>query len=415
MMPLDQIAVRYRDTPIRVGMVGAGFMARGIANQIRNATPAQSLVAVSGRSSANIDKLLAEAGISGAEAQSLMWDDPFDMIQKANLDVIIDATGAVDFGARITLAAIEAKVAIVSLNAELDGTVGAILAHKARTAEVVYTNADGDQPGVQMNLIRWVRGMGFNPVVSGNIKGLHDPYRTPETQAGFAAQWGQNVNMVTSFADGTKISFEQAVVANAAGFTIPKRGMIGTEHRGHVDDLTNFYDAQKMQSLGGVVDYVVGATPAPGIYVLATHDDPKQQHYLNLYKKGEGPLYAFNTPQHLCHFEVPQSIFRAIAFGDVVLQCADAPRVGVLAVAKRDLKAGEVLDGLGGFDAYGLCETYDVMTSDRYLPMGMAEGCVLTKDVAKDTPLTEADVVKPKGRVIDQLYSEQTRMFAKAD
>ena len=84
---------------------------------------------------------------------------------------------------------------------------------------------DGDEPGLQMNLVRWVQGLGLTPRVIGNVKGLQDPYRNPTTQQGFAEQWGQNPAMVTSFADGSKISFEQTIVANATGFKVLSRGM----------------------------------------------------------------------------------------------------------------------------------------------------------------------------------------------
>jgi predicted homoserine dehydrogenase-like protein len=136
--------------------------------------------------------------------------------------------------------------------------------------------------------------------------------------------------MVTSFADGTKISFEQAIVANATGMCVARRGMGGRDFRGHVDELTTHYDIDELKALGGVVDYVVGAQPGPGVFVLATHDDPKQKHLLNLYKLGEGPLYSFYTPYHLCHFEVPFSIARAVDFGDTVLAAPDGIRVEVV-------------------------------------------------------------------------------------
>ena len=155
------------------------------------------------------------------------------------------------------------------MNAELDGTVGPILKVYADKAGVILTASDGDQPGVQMNLYRFVHGIGLTPLVCGNIKGLQDPYRNPTTQEGFAKKWGQNPHMVTSFADGTKISFEQAIVANATGMCVEQRGMRGGDHDGHVDELCSNgrYDVDKLRQLGGVVDYVVKARPGPGVFV----------------------------------------------------------------------------------------------------------------------------------------------------
>src|SRR4029077_3155930 len=123
-------------------------------------------------------------------------------------------------------------------------------------------------------------------------------------------QWGQSASMVTSFADGSKISFEQAIVANATGFTVQQRGMSrGLEYRGDVMTIGQLYDVDEIRQQVGIVDYVVG-TPLTKVYVLAEHDVPKQRHYLNLYKLGEGPLYSFFIPYHLVHFEVPNSIAR---------------------------------------------------------------------------------------------------------
>jgi predicted homoserine dehydrogenase-like protein len=217
--------------------------------------------------------------------------------------------------------------------------------------------------------------------------------------------------LVTSFADGTKISFEQAVVANATGMTVAQRGMTGIEHPGHVDELTKSYDVDMLRELGGIVDYVVGSKPGPGVFVLATHDDPKQRHYLNLYKLGEGPLYSFYTPYHLCHFEVPLSVARLVLCGDAVMQPIDGPKVDVVATAKTDLKAGTVIDALGGYHSYGQAETYDASRTERLLPMGLAEGCKLLRDVRKDQVLTYADVEVPQGRIVDQLRAEQDEAF----
>ena len=155
---------------------------------------------------------------------------------------------------------------------------------------------------------------------------------------------------------------------------------------------------------------MVGAKPGPGVFVLATHDDPKQRHYLNLYKLGEGPLYSFYTPYHLCHFEVPTTVARAVLFGDAAIQPAGPPTVEVVTVAKHDLVAGQALDGLGGYDTYGVCEKAEVTASEQLLPMGIAESCVLVRDVGKDQVLTYADVQLPAGRLIDQLRGEQAAL-----
>ena len=411
--------------PVRVAMVGAGFMAQGVANQIVNSTPGMRLVGIANRTPENAEAAYGYAGVTdvaNASTQAevaraieagrpIVTDDPLLLARADGVDVLLEATGAVEYGARAVVEAIDSHKHVVLLNAELDGTVGPILKVMADEAGVVFSACDGDQPGVQANLIRFVKGIGLEPLVAGNVKGLHDPYRNPTTQKGFAEKWGQRPSMVTSFADGTKISFEQAIVANAFGLTVEKRGMVGRDHKEHVDAGVRYYDVESLRRKGGVVDYFVGAQPGPGVFVYATHDDPKQRHYLNLYKLGEGPLYSFYTPYHLCHFEVPASLARAVLLGDTVMAAAGAPRVEVITAAKRDLKAGETLDGLGEYMTYGLCETASETTRLSLLPIGVAEGCKLKRDFAKDEVISYRDVDLPAGRLIDDLRTRQARHF----
>jgi predicted homoserine dehydrogenase-like protein len=414
--------------PIKVGMIGAGFMGRGIANQIKNSVPGMELVAISNRSVDAAVRAYSEAGIEDykvvstvteleeaiARNQYAVTEDPMLLCRAEGIDALIEVTGAVEFGAHVVMEAIAHHKHIIMMNAELDGTIGPILKVYANKAGVILTACDGDQPGVQMNLYRFVKSIGLTPLLCGNIKGLQDPYRNPTTQEAFAKRWGQKAHMVTSFADGTKISFEQAIVANATGMTVAKRGMLGYDFNGHVDEMTKMYDVEQLKELGGIVDYVVGAKPGPGVFVFGTHDDPKQRHYLNLYKLGEGPLYSFYTPYHLCHFEVPLSVARAVLFQDYVLSPLDGPLVDVITTAKIDLKAGETLDGIGYYMTYGQCENSNIVQEQNLLPIGLAEGCRLKRDIPKDQVLTYDDVELPEGRLCDKLRSEQNTYFTKS-
>ena len=414
--------------PIKVGMIGAGFMGRGIANQIINSVPGMELVAISNRSLDNAKRAYNEAGIEDlqvvksvseledaiARGKYAITDDAMLLCKAEGIDALVEVTGAIEFGAHVAMEAIANRKHIILMDAELDGTIGPILKVYADKAGVIITASDGDQPGVQMNLYRFVKSIGLTPLLCGNIKGLQDPYRNPITQESFAKQWGQKPHMVTSFADGTKISFEQAIVANGTGMKVIKRGMLGYDYRGHIDELTTKYDIDQLKELGGIVDYVVGAKPGPGVFVFGTHDDPKQRHYLNLYKLGEGPLYSFYTPYHLCHFEVPLSVARVVLFNDAVLVPLGGPLVDVVATAKIDLKAGETIDGIGYFMTYGQCENSDVTQAENLLPIGLAEGCRLKRDIPKDQVLTYDDVELPEGRLCDKLRAEQNAYFAPA-
>jgi predicted homoserine dehydrogenase-like protein len=411
--------------PVRVGMIGAGFMGRGIANQIANSVPGMELVAIFNRNLDGAKRAYTEAGITDfkvvntvadleaaiAQGQYAVTDDAMLLCQAEGIDALIEVTGTIEFGAQVVLEAIAHHKHVILMNAELDGTIGPILKVYADREGVILSACDGDQPGVQMNLYRFVKSIGLTPLLCGNIKGLQDPYRNPTTQEGFAKRWGQKAHMVTSFADGSKISFEQAIVANATGMKVAKRGMLGYDYTGHVDEMTQMYDVDQLKELGGIVDYVVGAKPGPGVFVFGTHDDPKQQHYLNLYKLGEGPLYSFYTPYHLCHFEVPLSVARAVLFQDPVMAPLGGPIVDVITTAKIDLKAGETLDGIGFYMTYGQCENSDVTQAQNLLPMGLAEGCRLKRDVPKDQVLTYDDVELPEGRLCDKLRAEQNAYF----
>jgi predicted homoserine dehydrogenase-like protein len=217
--------------------------------------------------------------------------------------------------------------------------------------------------------------------------------------------------MVTRFAAGSKISFEQAIFANATGFVVKSRGMSrGAEYRGDVMKIGELYDIDEVRALGGIVDYVVG-TPLTKAFCLAEHPDPKQQHYLSLYKMGDGPLYSFFTPYHLVHFEVPMGIARVVLFRDSVAKPLGGPVVEVCAVAKRDLAAGERLDDYGMFMTYGEAVNAAEMSTARYLPEGLVEGCVLERPIKKDAVITYDDVRLPEGRLADRLRAEQYRVF----
>jgi predicted homoserine dehydrogenase-like protein len=408
MIIVDQaLALREEHgNPIRVGMIGAGFMGQGLTNQIVNSVRGMRMAAVYNRKPERALDVYRYAGrddvtIAGTDAAMtdairrgapIVAEDPFAICRSPEIDVIVDVTGSVEFGARVILEAFAHGKPVVLMNAEVDATIGPILRVHGKKQGQILSACEGDEPGVQINLYRWVKGLGFIPRVMGNVKGLQDPYRNPTTQEGWARRWGQNAAMVTSFADGSKISFEQAIVANATGFKVRSRGMSrGLKYDGSIMDIQKLYGIDEVRELGGIVDYTVGP-PLVKVFCLAEHEDPKQRHYLNLYKMGEGPLYPFWIPYHLVHFETPNAIARVVLFGDEVAPSLGGPVVEVCAVAKRDLKAGEILDEYGMYMTYGEAVNADEMSAGRYLPEGLVEGCRVRHDIAKDRVLTYADV-----------------------
>src|SRR3954469_15037461 len=412
-------------TAIRVGMIGAGFMGQGLTNQIVNSVRGMRMAAIYNRKPERAIGVYKYAGCEDvvvAKSQNALDDairagkpavaeDPFTICRSPEIDIVVDVTGSVEFGAQVILEAFANKKSVVLMNAEVDATLGPILRVYAKQHGQILSACEGDEPGVQMNLIRWVKGLGLIPRAIVNVKGLQDPYRNPTTQQGWAERWGQNAAMVTSFADGSKISFEQSIVANATNFKVRARGMSrGLKYDGSIMDIAKLYDLDGLRALGGVVDYTVGPAGVK-IFVLAEHADPKQRHYLNLYKMGEGPLYPFWVPYHLVHFETPNAIARVALFGDNIAPPLAGPVVEVCAVAKRDLAAGEVLDEYGMYMTYGEAVNVEEMSAMRYLPEGLVEGCKLKHPIPKDQALTYNDVELPEGRIADKLRAEQYRHF----
>jgi predicted homoserine dehydrogenase-like protein len=423
MIIVDNVLIQREknDNPIKVGMIGSGEMAKGMMNQIAHYTHGMVISATYSRNTEKVEKVYKELGLenyivtndlkkandSVSLGKSVITSDIDLLIEMEGLDVLVEATGAIEFGAKTILKAFAKRKNVLSFNAELDSTLGPILYKKSIDFGVKYSLGDGDQPGVTMNLYRYLKGMGFQPLLCGNIKGMQDRYRTPETQKAFAESWGMNPYMATNFADGTKISFEQSCIANATGMKVAQRGMLGHHSTDHVDNLTHLFDIDELKELGGIVDYVVGAQPSPGVFIYATTDDPISIKYLNYGKLGKGPLYSFYVPYHLLFFDNSSSICRLIDFDDSIIVPSYGTVVDVIAAAKTDLKPGDILDGIGGFKAYGLCENHSVVKKENLLPMGLSEGLRVKQNVKKDQVITYDDVEILNERLIDKLMVEQ--------
>jgi predicted homoserine dehydrogenase-like protein len=217
--------------------------------------------------------------------------------------------------------------------------------------------------------------------------------------------------MVASFADGSKLAIESAIMGNTTGLVPGVRGMRGS--CSHVKDLLQKYKPEDFAA-GGMIDFVLGAEPHTGAFVMTYNDHPIKKKYMSYFKFGEGPLYMFYTPYHLPHMQLPHTVARAVLFKDATLAPLGAPICDTVSVAKRDLKAGERLDGLGGFTCYGLVDTYANCRRNDDLPIALSLDCVLKRDVAKDQPISYRDVVLPKGRLCDTLRAEADRALRQA-
>ncbi len=413
--------------PVRVAIIGAGYMGRGIAHQFLRPVTGMRLAGVCNRTVAEAERAYTDSGVDGkvirhcsnareaeqaiAKGEALVTDDWTVLTDADSVDVILEATGEVEFGAQVAMRAIEHGKHVVLMNAEVDATVGPMLKVYADKAGVVVTNTDGDEPGVAMNLVRFAKTIGYEPVAAGNIKGMIDHYRTPDTQRAFAEKYNQKPIMITSFADGTKLSMETTVLANATGFGVGQPGMFGLDVD-HVKQTLDFFTPEHFAN-GGLVDYTIGAEPHTGAWVIGYNEDPMDQQYMDYFKMGKGPYYCFYTPYHLPHLQIITTVARAELFNDATVTPLGKPSTEVVTMAKRDLKAGETLDGIGGFCTYGNIENADGAMARGSLPMGLSHGCVVKRDLPRDHILTYADVQMPEARLADRLRAEQDEHFFK--
>jgi predicted homoserine dehydrogenase-like protein len=408
-----------RGEPIRVGMVGAGSTARAIALQLGTPVAGMRLVAIANRTPEHAERVYREAGLTGwsrvesalaAEAAisrgiPVLTEDPSALTGCNAIEVLVEVTGTVEPAARVVLDAFRHGKHVVLVNCELDSLLGPILKTKADQAGVVLTNTDGDEPGVAMTLLRYLRSVGLRAVAAGNIKGMVDHYRTPETQQGFAEKYGQDVRKVTSFADATKLSMETSVLANATGFHAGRRGMYGPACK-YVREMANLLPADQMLKTG-LVDYSVGAAPHTGAWVVVHEEEALKRAQLTYYRLGDGPFFVFYTPFHLPYIQIASTIARAAIHHDPTVAPIGGPICEVLTVAKRDLKAGERLDGVGGFCTYGLIDNVSAARAMAALPISLSDGCVLRRDIPKDAAISMDDVDAFSSGVVETLWREQ--------
>jgi predicted homoserine dehydrogenase-like protein len=405
--------------PIRVGIIGAGAAGRAIALQLATPPPGIHLAAIVNRTPEHGERAFREAGVrewrratSPRDAAAaidrgipILTDDASVVTNCDAVDVVIEATGTIEYAAGVVLAAFNQGKHVVLVNAELDSLLAPILKARADRAGVVITHTDGEEPGVAMTLLRYLRIGGLHPVAAGNLKGMVDHYRTPETQKTFALKYGQNPRKVTSFADAAKLSMETTILANATGFQAGRRGMYGPACE-HVREMAKLLPADQMLKTG-LVDYALGAAPYTGAFVVVYEDKPLKQAQLGYVKMGDGPFYVFYTPYHLPHIQIASTIGRAVVHGDPTVAPIAGPVCEVITLAKRDMKAGERLDGVGGFCAYGLIDNTAAARAIDALPLSLSEDCVLRRDVLKDEVISFADVEQPTRGVVDGLWSEQ--------
>lgn len=422
------VAHEQQGKTIRVGLVGAGQMGEGLASQMElmHGMRAVAIADVqAGRAAQALKTAKVEAGNivetdDPATASQAVRDGKrvattrSDLLAKIeDLDIVVEATGIPEVGAQVAFDAILNRKHVLQMNVETDATVGYMLRRMARSAGVVYTLTAGDEPGTTMELFDFAHSLGFHVVAAG--KGKNNPLdrsANPDTMADRAKQKMMNPKMLASFVDGTKTMVEMTSFGNAVGFVPDVPGMHGPEVTAKTLAST-FCPKEDGGILNGtgVVEY--GRGVAPGVFVIFTTDHPKIARDLAYLSMGDGPYWALYRPYHLTSLETPISIARAVLKQETTIATDIPPVVETVAFAKRDLKAGETIDALGGFTVYGIIEKSAVAAENDYLPLGLAPGARLTKDVKAGAPVTYGDVELQTDTTIYYLRQLQDQTLAR--
>ncbi len=406
------------DRPIRVSMTGAGAMGRGLFHQFQK-TPGIACVvladveidrAIDCARAADIRYRIAESARQVEQAIDdgilAVCTDGMLAASCEQADVFLESTSAIADAGHYALSAVRHGMHLVLMNAEIDLIFGPLLLREAHRQGLVYTSCDGDQHGVIKRLVDEVTLWGFDLVMAGNIKGFLDRRADPTSIIPEADKRHLDYRMCTAYTDGTKLAIEMALLANALDLRTAVPGMYGPR-ASHASQALTLFD---LESIGWrqrpVIDYVLGAAPDGGVFVIGHDESSYQRDMMAYYKMGRGPYYVFTRPYHLCHVEAVRCIAEAQLDGYSLLQPSHGYRTNVFAYAKRNLKAGERLDGVGGYAAYGLVE--DVGTAQRThgVPICLAEDIELTRDVEMDSPITLSDVECPAARQDWKLYEQ---------
>jgi len=399
---LDRL--RALDREIRVVIVGAGAMGKGLFYQC-DVTPGFDCVGIA---DVELERAAACAAMTGreyrvvgtsAEARAALdrgivavCADGALLAECAGADVLIESSNCIGPAARFAISAVESGKHLVLMNSEIDLAFGPYLAELAHRRGVVYTSCDGDQHGVLKHLVDDLTLWGFELVMGGNMKGFLDRAANPTTIVPEADKRNLGYKMCTAYTDGTKLCIEMALLANALSLATPVPGMHGPR-AGHVREVFDLLDIESLwRRHGPFVDYVLGAQPDGGVFAVGLCEDPYQRDMMAYYKMGKGPLYLFYRPYHLCHVEAMECVAEAALDGRSLLEPAAGLRTNVFAYAKRDLAAGETLDGIGGYTCYGMIDNCGTGGAHPGLPICLAEDVRLARDVRRGEPVLLQDV-----------------------
>lgn len=431
-VPLNRLIDRLAKlpTPIRCSVIGAGSTGRGLTCQL-HLTPGFEPVAIA---DANLQKAIACAEEFGLQykvvdsARSLraaldegkvaVAEDALLVAAAEGVDILMEATGDPYGGAMHARTAIAHGQHVVTMNHETEAMYGPVLLREAKANGVVYTCSDGDQPAVITALANDILLWGFQLVMCGNIKGFLDRYTNPTKIAPEADKRQLDHKMCSAYTDGSKLCVEMVAVANGHGGRVFCPGMLGPRMQS-VDEIFDHFDFGSMWKPGDApyVDYILGARPFGGIFVIGYHDHPFQQFSMSWFpsQHGMGPFYLFYRPYHLVHFESVRTAAEAYLDGSTRLAAEHGIRTNVFAYAKRDLSEGEELDGMGGYNTYGLIENVGdagggTNASEAGVPQLISGGMRVKRAFRKDERIPLSEVRYDASAPAFELYMEALRL-----
>ncbi|CAM4192145.1 Putative NAD(P)-dependent oxidoreductase [Listeria ivanovii subsp. ivanovii PAM 55] len=408
------LAREQENNPIRVGVIGAGQMGFGMISQIA-AIPGMSVVGISDIHVEAAKKAADAYNATAAKKEKILLSNDFkEIIHSDQVEVIVDATGVPEVGAKISLETLLAKKQLVLLNVEIDITIGPLMKKLYDSAGLVYTGSDGDEPAAITELYEFSKSMGMEVLVAG--KGKNNKLKisaNPDSCQVEADEKNMASHMLAAFQDGTKTMAEMNLLSNAIGYVPDVVGMHGIS--GDVDSVIKDLDLKEQGGIlnkFGVVEYVDGL--APGVFVIVKGQNEGVSHELSyLMKKGDRDHHILYRPYHLASLETPLTIAKAVLNHDHAIVPKGAPISETVAVAKKDIPSGERLDGIGGFCVRGVLETHTDMATNGHIPIGLISGEVVARrNIKTGTFITEEDVTLDESTTVWKLRKLQDETFS---
>lgn len=387
-----------------IGIIGLGAMGKGLIHQSR-ITDGIRTVAVCDQNMQRAFTVLKDFEMEGVLARSTadleraaaggrvaVFEDGEMLAASGGIDAVVEASGNIIQGGTYCVRALTSGKHLILMNSEADLIFGPYLSRLAERNNVICTSCDGDQYGVLKHLIDDLVYWGFELVMAGNIKGFLDRYANPESIVHEADIRNLDYKACASYTDGTKLNIEMALISNALGLRTTVPGMHGPVCN-QIEDVSSVLDFQALwRERRPFVDYVLGAKPGGGVFAIGYCENPYQRDMLKYYKMGDGPFYLFYRPYHLCHIEAMASIRNAVLKKEFLLKPDAGFVTNVYAYAKKDLKKGDMLDGIGGFSCYGLIENCG-SKGNAGIPICLADQVHIKRDIRKDEKILLKDVL----------------------